>query len=125
VSHIVLCSNVETGIGCIASSIPSLRHFTQRKDGSNTYEYSDKRSGRMGFFSVGNAALSTTRKHEGASDMGISLSTVRGRSDEQWQRIRDGDSDHSTKPMNTNKIYAVHTYTVEHDDKMSQKALTD
>jgi hypothetical protein len=79
----------------------------------------------MGFFSVGNGALSTARKHEGGSDLGISLSTVRGRSDDQWQRIRDGDSDHNTKPMNSNKIYAVHTYTVEHDDKSSQRALRD
>ncbi|OAG02808.1 uncharacterized protein CC84DRAFT_1098035 [Paraphaeosphaeria sporulosa] len=124
VSHIVLCSNVETGIGCIASSIPSLRHFTQRSQGSNTHEYSDKRSGPIGFFSVGNGPT-TLRKNEGSKDLGISLSTVRGRSDEQWQRITDGDSDHSTKPMNANQIYAVHTYTVEHDDKLSQRALRD
>lgn len=31
----MLCSSVETGIGCIATSVPSLRHYLQRAGGGS------------------------------------------------------------------------------------------
>jgi hypothetical protein len=42
----MLCSNIETGIGCICSSVPSLRHFLQRDaSGSDSRGLSQRQAG--------------------------------------------------------------------------------
>ncbi|CAI6336111.1 unnamed protein product [Periconia digitata] len=117
VSHIVLCSNIETGIGCIASSLPSLRHFTERDTSNTTHGYSNMRRGRMGFFSVGNRQ-GTTGKSRNPVGTGISLSTIQAQSSDHWDRIRgDGDSDRSTKAINDHEIFTHKTYTIEYHNK--------
>jgi hypothetical protein len=73
----MLCSNIETGIGCICSSIPSLRHFF-RRDGSS----SD---------SKGHGS------RPGLNTKTISQQRVRkmGRSEEDWEELQDAESDRS------------------------------
>jgi hypothetical protein len=93
----MLCSNIETGIGCICSSIPSLRHFIQR-DGSS----------------------SASRGHSqrlGASTNTISNQRVRklGRSDENWEELQDGESDRSIALLNskTGGIQKEQTFEID------------
>ncbi|KAJ4379594.1 hypothetical protein N0V86_004775 [Didymella sp. IMI 355093] len=108
VAHIVLCSNVETGIGCFASSIPALRHFfTNGRDGSTGPT-------TKGHVSTVTGGLSSRRtKGRDPTDLGFSLATVGGRDKDAWERINDGASDKSTAPMNDKRIYAERTYTVD------------
>lgn len=110
VAHIVLCSNVETGIGCFAASIPSLRFFFQSgRDGS-----SDPNSKRHASTVITGGPSSRRTKDRDPSDIGFSLSTVgQGRDKDAWQQINDGASDKSTAPMNDKRIYAERTYTVD------------
>jgi hypothetical protein len=109
VSHIVLCSNVETGIGCFASSLPALRHFSNRgRDGSSGP------TSRQGVTTAITGGASSRRtKGRNNTDYGISLGTVGGRDKENWERINDGASDKSTEPMNGKRIYAERSYTVD------------
>jgi hypothetical protein len=117
VSHIVLCSNVETGIGCFASSIPSLRHLFQREgDGS-----SDPNSKR--YFPTGSKLITASGKSRrprgcnsfrNPTDIGFSLSTVHhGRAEDNWERLQDAASDKSDAPVNPKRIYAERSYTVD------------
>jgi hypothetical protein len=110
VAHIVLCSNVETGIGCFASSIPALRHFSQHgREGS-----SDPNSKRRASTTITAGAGSARMKGRDHTDISFSLSTVgHGRDKDAWERINDGASDKSTAPMNDKRIYAERTYTVD------------
>ncbi|KAF1358600.1 hypothetical protein EJ07DRAFT_166838 [Lizonia empirigonia] len=102
VSHIVLCLNVETGIGCFASSIPSLRHFFQHeRNGSSG-------NTRNRHVSSGNKFL-TAR-----DDIGLNLSTVHhARTENTWERLHDAASDKSDAPINLNGIYAKRSYAVD------------
>jgi hypothetical protein len=114
VSHIVLCSNVETGIGCFASSLPALRHFFQHdRDGS-----SDPNSKRYGTTTITAGGRSRQQRgrdsYRNPTDIGFSLSAVHhGRDNDSWEQIHDGASDKSTAPMNDKRIYADRTYTVD------------
>jgi hypothetical protein len=79
----MLCSNIETGIGCICSSLPSLRHYFRRD------------------------ASSTDSKGLG-SRPGLKSSTINqqrprkmGRSEEDWEELQDGDSDRSVALLHT------------------------
>lgn len=109
VAHIVLCSNVETGIGCFASSIPALRHFFHRgRDGS-----SDPTSKRGVSTAITGGASSRRTKGRDLPDIGFSLTTVGGRDRDTWERINDGASDKSTAPMHDKNIYAERSYTVD------------
>jgi hypothetical protein len=109
VAHIVLCSNVETGIGCFASSIPAIRHFfTTGRDGS-----SDPTSKRGVSTAITGGVSSRRTKGRDPHDTGFSLATVGGRDKDAWERINDGASDKSTAPMNDKRIYAERTYTVD------------
>lgn len=117
VSHIILCSNVETGIGCFASSIPSLRHFFQ----GNNDDSSGPRSKRHA--SAGTNLITAgggTRRPKACNsfrnptDIGFSLSTVHhGRAGDTWERLQDGASDKSDAPINLKGIYAERSYAVD------------
>ncbi|KAJ4311533.1 hypothetical protein N0V94_007905 [Neodidymelliopsis sp. IMI 364377] len=117
VSYIILCSNIETGIGCFASSIPSLRHFFQReRDGSSG-------PSSKGHLSVGSKLITggtNSRRPRGGNgfrnptDIGFSLSTVhQGRAEDTWERLQDGASDKSDEPINMKGIYAKRSYAVD------------
>ncbi|KNG49627.1 integral membrane protein [Stemphylium lycopersici] len=114
VAHIVLCSNVETGIGCFASSLPALRHFFSHKgDGS-----SDPNSKRYMTTTITAGGRSRQQKgrdsYRSPTEIGFSLTAVHhGRDKDSWEQIHDGASDKSTAPMNDKRIYADRTYTVD------------
>lgn len=99
VAHTVLCSNVETGIGCIASSVPSLRRFIARTRGATSQENSaPSRSNntKTGLFTFGSKPLDARSRdrYRNPTDVGFSLATVAGRDDSSWERLGgDGDSD--------------------------------
>ncbi|KAF2845047.1 hypothetical protein T440DRAFT_523023 [Plenodomus tracheiphilus IPT5] len=96
VAHTMLCSNIETGVACIASSVPSLRKF-RREHGGSSSGPSKKRSAPQRsskFFTVG------SQPRRGPTDGGFSLNSVHhGRSDENWERLHDGASDQSETPI--------------------------
>ena len=114
VAHIVLCSNVETGIGCFASSLPALRHFfSHDRDGS-----SDPNSKRYMTTTITAGGRSRQQKgrdsYRNPTEIGFSLTAVHhGRDKDSWEQIHDGASDKSTAPMNDKSIYADRTYTVD------------
>ncbi|CRK24752.1 hypothetical protein BN1723_013378 [Verticillium longisporum] len=124
VGHTVLCSNIETGIGCVASSIPSLRRLIMRRRG---LEDSTQHSGRATAGDVSLFTFGNSKKTPGASrdrfrnptDVGFSLTTVQGLGDDNWERLQDGDSDKgdllSADREGAKGIRAHYTYAVEYD----------
>lgn len=112
VSHIVMCSNVETGIGCFASSIPALRHYFNRALDGNSSNANSKLGGVSTAITGGTS--SRRNKSRDPNDMGFSLGTVGGRDKDAWRRIdNDAASDKSTEPMNDKRIYAERSYRVD------------
>ncbi|KAF9699838.1 hypothetical protein EKO04_002336 [Ascochyta lentis] len=115
VAHTMLCSNIETGIGCIASSVPSLRHFF-RRNGDGSSGPSNKRSGAgTQLVTVGGSRQQRRLRDSfrNPTDIGFSLSTVHhGRADDNWERL-DGDSDRSDVPIDPKRIYAERSYAVD------------
>ncbi|KAK1988214.1 hypothetical protein LZ30DRAFT_700019 [Colletotrichum cereale] len=116
VAHTVLCSNVETGIGCIASSVPSLRRFIARTRGKT--DTSPSGSGTKSvLFTIGSKPLDqrSRDRFRNPTDAGFSLSTVHGRGDETWERLQDGDSDKGDLLPVDHKggIHAQYSYQVD------------
>ncbi|KAH6638159.1 hypothetical protein C7974DRAFT_432869 [Boeremia exigua] len=116
VAHTMLCSNIETGIGCIASSVPSLRHFFRRGNDGSSGPSNNKRSGTgTQLVTVGGSRQQKRLRDSfrNPTDIGFSLSTVHhGRADDQWERL-DGDSDKSDAPIDPKRIYAERSYAVD------------
>ncbi|KAF1941458.1 cytochrome P450 [Clathrospora elynae] len=110
VAHIMLCSNVETGIGCIASSVPSLRHFFRSDSSESSSGPSQKKtsgSNSNNRFTVGSVPrLASTNQ-------GFSLATVHHGRAEDWERLNDGASDHSDTPIDPRSIHYKQTYAVD------------
>lgn len=110
----MLCSNIETGIGCIASSVPSLRHFFRgANDGSSGP--SNKRSGTgTRLVTVGGSRQQRKLRDSfrNPTDLGFSLSTVHHGRGDDWERL-DGDSDKSDAPIDPKRIYAERSYAVD------------
>ncbi|KAJ8111310.1 hypothetical protein OPT61_g6065 [Boeremia exigua] len=115
VAHTMLCSNIETGIGCIASSVPSLRSLF-RRSGEGSSGPSNKRSGTgTQLVTVGGSRQQRRLRDSfrNPTDVGFSMSTVHyGRADDNWERL-DGDSDKSDAPIDPKKIYAERSYAVD------------
>ena len=105
VAHTILCSNVETGIGCIASSIPSLRHFFRRTCSHNDSSSgpSNKRSAAdlsKNFFTIGSQLLNKVSAEIGLATMPNECENwdrLHGR--EYWERLHDEASDKSDVPI--------------------------
>jgi hypothetical protein len=125
IAPIVLFSLIETGVGCMAASFPSLRRFYHRQKGINTQASAlsgvnddiitfggsggggkksrltwRRRNGETGGSNGGKEvdSQSRTRSFRNPTDLGISLTTVQGsarRGDQEWERLEDGDSSHS------------------------------
>ncbi|EFQ34575.1 uncharacterized protein GLRG_09719 [Colletotrichum graminicola M1.001] len=119
VAHTVLCSNIETGIGCIASSIPSLRRFIARTRGTTEISKASGSGsgGKSALFTIGSKPLDqrSRDRFRNPTDAGFSLSTVHGRGDESWERLQDGDSDKGDLLPVEQKggIHAQYSYQVE------------
>ena len=124
VAHTILCSNIETGIGCIASSVPSLRHFLRRNsDGSSGP--SNKRSGTgTELVTVGGSRQQRRLRgnFRSPTNIGFSLSTVHhGRADDNWERL-DGDSDKNGAPIDAKRVYAGQSYAVDIESHTEARA---
>ncbi|TDZ16400.1 Satratoxin biosynthesis SC1 cluster protein 4 [Colletotrichum orbiculare MAFF 240422] len=118
VAHTVLCSNVETGIGCIASSVPSLRRFIARTRGTTDNSTPSKSNNtKTGLFTFGSKPIDARSRDRfrNPTDVGFSLATVHGRGDESWERLQDGDSDRGDLLASDHKggIHAQYTYQVD------------
>ncbi|WQF86497.1 hypothetical protein CDEST_11511 [Colletotrichum destructivum] len=117
VAHTVLCSNIETGIGCIASSVPSLRRFIARTRGTTENTNPSGSGTKTGLFTIGSKPLEprSRDRFRNPTDVGFSLATVHGRGDETWERLQDGDSDKGDLLPSDQKggIHAQYTYQVD------------
>ncbi|KAH6656058.1 hypothetical protein BKA67DRAFT_254673 [Truncatella angustata] len=124
VGHIVLFSNIETAIGCVASSVPTIRLFYVR---SRTPDPSSAKSptpvnGSKSLVTYGSEPLQkkAPSKQRGLfrnpTDQGLSFATVHAKGD--WKRLQDGDSDKGNlleeNPVpKRGGIRADYTYSVE------------
>ncbi|KAL0933894.1 uncharacterized protein CTRU02_210693 [Colletotrichum truncatum] len=129
VAHTVLCSNVETGIGCIASSVPSLRRFIARTKGSSAEISAPSKSNgtKTGLFTFGSKPLDARSRdrYRNPTDVGFSLATVHGRGDESWERLQDGDSDKGDLLPDKTRSGGIHKqYTYQVDIEMSSSMKT-
>lgn len=117
VAHTMLCSNIETGIGCIASSVPSLRRFIARTRGTSEKTNPSGSGTKTGLFTIGSKPLEprSRDRFRNPTDVGFSLATVHGRGDETWERLQDGDSDKGDLLPSDQKggIHAQYTYQVD------------
>lgn len=78
----MLCSNIETGIGCVAASVPSLRHYFRHSgDGSSS-------GGKSG-----------VKPSAGVKTISQQRSRNVGRLENDWEVLQDGDSDLSVTPI--------------------------
>jgi hypothetical protein len=91
----MLCSNIETGIGCICSSVPSLRHLLRHDaSGSDSKVPSFKAGG-------GTKTISSQRVRQ------------LGRSEDNWEELQDGDSDRSVALLHSKGIQKEQTFDVD------------
>lgn len=105
IGFIVLFSNIETGVGCVASCLPAMRRLHMRITKKETSE--DKSSNPQGTGSGiitigggGGGSSSRGRKQRGmfssAADQGVNLTTVQAPGSAgggDWEQLHDGDSD--------------------------------
>lgn len=123
---IAFTSLIESSIGIMASSFPSLRRFYRRllkkdvgDDGGltpNTDDIITFGASGPSKDGMGRGPRSSRNKFHNPTDMGISLTTVQGRSHkDKWERLNDGDSDKSNllRMESVKGIRAQYTYTVE------------
>ncbi|KAK0383381.1 hypothetical protein NLU13_9294 [Sarocladium strictum] len=113
VAHTMLCSNIETGIGCITSSIPSLRRVIRGAgssagngaSGGSTLRYGSK------------PAESTRDRFRNPTDVGFSLTTVKGRTEDRWERLEDEgkllNSREGQKDIRADYTFVIETNTAE------------
>lgn len=88
VAHTMLCSNIETGIGCIASSVPSLRSLIRPSDSEGSSGPSKRSVQRPSNFTFGSQPR-------------------RGVPEENWERLHDGASDQSEAPITSKERAAA------------------
>ncbi|KAL2288332.1 hypothetical protein FJTKL_04376 [Diaporthe vaccinii] len=105
IGFIVLSSNIETGVGCVASCLPAMRRLYMRITKKETSE--NKRSNPQGTGSViitigggGGGSSSRGRKQKGmfssVADRSVNITTVQatgGARGGDWEQLHDGDSD--------------------------------
>ncbi|TEY78801.1 hypothetical protein BOTCAL_0045g00170 [Botryotinia calthae] len=113
---IVLLSNIETAIGCVASSIPTVGRFFMRN--SAVKKSTSDADGPKDLVTFGSAPISARHNTKGRSfrnptDTGTTFATVHAHGDGDWSRLHDGDSDHNPDLDNKNGIRTDYTYQVE------------
>lgn len=116
---IVLLSNIESAIGLIASSIPTLRKLIIRKARGG----SDKGavgSGPKSLVTFGSAPVQRKGGFRNPTDQGMTFATVHASANRDWTRLRDGDSDTTAEEALVGHgggggggIRAEYTYEVE------------
>ncbi|KAH8661972.1 hypothetical protein BX600DRAFT_437403 [Xylariales sp. PMI_506] len=113
IGNIVLWSNVETAIGLVAGSLPSLRRLIMSKVKKNSSENSTNQK-PMGLVTFGGSLPNTDRRSRNRTfknntDLGVTVATVHAHGDGDWKRLHD-DSDQSESMTG---IRAEYTYEVE------------
>lgn len=91
-------SNIETAIGCVASSIPTLRRFIVRTKSKQDIGSGPQKFNPKGLATFGSAPVSGRQGcgvFRSPTDTGMTYATVHSHGDGDWRRLRDGDSDHS------------------------------
>lgn len=112
VSHIILCSNVETGIGCFASSIPSLRHFWHTNADGSTDPHSKRHVSSSKLVTGNSTRARGGNSYRNPTDVGFSLSSVHHSRKEEWEILQDGASDEGIL-MESKGVHVERTYRVE------------
>lgn len=115
VCHIILCSNVETGIGCFASSLPSLRHFLPGAHDGSTDPHSKRHVSSSKLITGNSTRARGGGSYRNPTDVGFSLSSVHhGRKEDNWERLQDAISEEGIDQGHGAKgIYAERTYQVD------------
>ncbi|ORY58874.1 uncharacterized protein BCR38DRAFT_527394 [Pseudomassariella vexata] len=119
VGHIVLFSNIETGIGCVASSIPAVRSFILRKNKPTESTDQTPSSRPKSLVTFGSAPIARGQnksrdRFRNSTDKGLSFATVH-HNQRDWERLHDGDSDKAMlgeDEVPSNEVGA-HTNTIE------------
>lgn len=105
IGFIVLFSNIETGVGCVASCLPAIRRLHMRITKRETSENKSSNPQATGSAIVtigggGGDSSSRGRKQRGmfssAADRSVNLTTVQatgGAEGGDWEQLHDGDSD--------------------------------
>ncbi|KAF1916849.1 hypothetical protein BDU57DRAFT_595411 [Ampelomyces quisqualis] len=95
VAHTMLCSNIETGIGCICSSVPSLRHFLRRDTSGSDSKGLSQRAGGM------------------AKTISQQRSRKLGQKEDNWEELGDGSSDRSVVMLHPTGIQKEQTFELD------------
>lgn len=105
IGFIVLFSNIETGVGCVASCLPAMRRLYMRitKKETSENESSNPQGTGSGIITIGGGgggSSSRGRKQRGmfasAADRSVNITTVQatgGGGGGDWEQLHDGDSD--------------------------------
>lgn len=122
----MLCSNIETGIGCIASSLPSLRYFFRGDGTGSSSGPTAKRSvpTNDANLTIGSPMPNQRRWRDSfrnTSGAGFSRSTVQGKGGDSWERLTDGDSDRSDVAIDPTGIHKERSYRVDIEMKGMEK----
>ncbi|QSZ31439.1 hypothetical protein DSL72_001004 [Monilinia vaccinii-corymbosi] len=110
---IVLLSNTETAIGCVASSIPAFRHLLRRQKPKNASSSALHGTHDAAAQGSGGRQNSKVRVFCHPTDIGMTLASVRAHGDEEWTRLNGPDSDHSSDLSTGGVIRSDYTYQVE------------
>ncbi|RAL64750.1 hypothetical protein DID88_001781 [Monilinia fructigena] len=113
---IVLLSNIETAIGCVASSVPTFARFLRRshpKDSFHSTRHKPKDLVTFGSAPISGRQNSKARAFRNPTDTGITFATVHAHGDGDWSRLHDGDSEHNTELRTVDGIRTDYTYQVE------------
>ncbi|KAA8566630.1 hypothetical protein EYC84_009172 [Monilinia fructicola] len=114
--YIVLLSNIETAIGCIASSIPTFGRFLRRNQPKDSFRSTP--NGPKDLVTFGSAPISgrqnsKARAFRNPTDTGITFATVHAHGDGDWSRLHDADSEHNAELRAVDGIRTDYTYQVE------------
>jgi hypothetical protein len=121
VGNIVLWSNIESAIGLVAGSIPSLRRLIRRNGNATEIERSGTgmpgRTPPVGLGTFGSVPSGRrggrSHSYKNPTDAGLSVTTIRGDGGD-WRRLQD-EMSYKENEIHTNHTYEVElTYTPEH-----------
>lgn len=124
IGFIVLLSCLETGIGCIAASLPSMRRFYIQARGLHTESSAFDSSPRAkslitiggggGGGGGGNAGRGSNRVFSNPTDRGTTTTFINGGAGD-WERLYDEDTKRGSENRQKGEIRAECTFTVELD----------
>lgn len=125
VGHLILFSNMETGIGCIATSLPQLRLLWVRTVGTgNTSKNqsqgrsngNNNNSNNRHLVTIGSAPISGRKKgHATLASANQTFATVYAQGDGEWEPL-DNNSDKGLVDGSKKGIRAEYSFAVEMSD---------